>query len=589
MVIDAVVITESDSALSISSLVSNLGCYQDSSGSISIVATGGIGNYTYSWSNGETTPSLNNIGAATYTVDVIDSANCIVTETFIVTEPALLQHVLSYNDISCFGLSDGSSNILVSGGTAPYSYNWNGPSNYSSTNSNIDLLFSGMYYIAVNDGNGCILIDSVNIIEPLPLVTVVSSTDPLCYNSSDGSITVNVEGGNAPYTSNYGIINPTNIIPGTILYQNLSSGTEILSVFDANNCENSYTITLINPLDLVIDNLTTNDPSCYNYANGIASINAIGGTLPYTYQLLDQDNNILTGSSSNSNLQFGDYKYVVVDENACDDTVSFTINNPAEISIVPKSVVDINCFGDNTGLLSVDVNNYIGSYEIVWSPIEYNSDSTSIINLRAGKYDAVVIDELGCTKLDSFFVLENDEITASISAVNATCKLNADGQISIDNISGGIGPYNIYNNSVLVDENITNFYTIESLITTDDLDPYTLLITDSYDCQFTTKVNISYDGGYACVNEPVIITPNFDGYNDQWIPILDLDIEIEVDILNRWGQKEFRYSGNSLSFSWNGKANWGGESDLPSADYYYIIKFNNGEYPAKTGVITLIR
>ena len=589
MLSDAVVITESDSALSLISTVSNLNCYQDSLGSISIVASGGIGNYTYLWSNGETTSSLNNIGAATYTIDVTDSANCIVSETFIVTEPDSLEHVLSFNDISCFGLSDGSSDVTVTGGTVPYSYNWNGPANYSSTNSNIDLLSSGMYYIAVSDGNGCTLNDSVNIIEPLPLVTVVSSVDPLCHNSSDGSITVLVEGGNAPYTSNYGIINPTNIVPGTILYQNLSSGTEILSVFDANNCENSYTITLLNPLELVIDNVTTNDPSCYNYSNGNASINAIGGTLPYTYQLLDQNNNILTGSSNNTNLQFGDYQYVVIDDNACDATVSFTINNPAEISITPTSVVDVNCFGDNTGSLSVDVNNFIGSYEIVWSPIEYNSDSTIIFNLTAGKYDAVVIDELGCTKLDSFFIVENEELTASISGVNSSCKLNADGQISIDNISGGIGPYNIYNNSVLVDENISSYYTIESLLTTDDIDPYTLVITDIYDCQFTTQVNIGFDGGYACVDEPVIITPNFDGYNDEWIPILDLDIEIEVNILNRWGQKEFDYKGNSLSFSWNGKANWGGESELPSADYYYIIKFNNDEYPAKTGVITLIR
>ena len=586
---DSVVITESDSALSVSSSVSNLNCFQDSSGSISIVVSGGIGDYTYSWSNGETTSSLNNIGASTYILNVTDSVNCIVTETFNITEPALLQHVLSSSNISCFGLGDGSSNVTVSGGTAPYTYNWYGPANYSSSNSNIDLLTNGVYYVVVNDVNGCSLNDSINIIEPLPLVTVVSSVDPLCYNSSDGSITVNVEGGVPPYSSNYGMINPTNILPDTIIYQNLSSGTKVLSVFDSNNCENSYSITLINPLELVIDNVTTNDPSCYNYSNGNASINTVGGTLPYNYQLLDQNNNILTGSSNNTNLQFGDYNYVVIDANACDDTISFTINNPEEITITASSVVDVNCFGANTGLLEVDVNNFIGSYEIIWSPIEYNSDSTIITDLVAGKYDAVVIDELGCTKLDSFFIVENEELTASISVMNSSCKLNADGLISIDNISGGIGPFNIYNNSVLVGENISSIYTIESLLTTDDIDPYTLVISDSYNCQFITQVDVGFDGGYACVDEPVIITPNFDGYNDQWIPILDLDIEIEVDILNRWGQKEYRYTGNSLSFSWNGKANWGGESELPSADYYYIIKFNNDDYPAKTGVITLIR
>ena len=91
------------------------------------------------------------------------------------------------------------------------------------------------------------------------------------------------------------------------------------------------------------------------------------------------------------------------------------------------------------------------------------------------------------------------------------------------------------------------------------------------------------------INEPIIITPNFDNYNDEWIPILDLDVDIEVNILNRWGQKEYVYIGNSLSFVWDGIGNWGGTHDLPSGDYYYIIKFNNNNYTDKTGVITLIR
>ena len=55
------------------------------------------------------------------------------------------------------------------------------------------------------------------------------------------------------------------------------------------------------------------------------------------------------------------------------------------------------------------------------------------------------------------------------------------------------------------------------------------------------------------------------------------------------GRKRIPYVGNSLSFSWNGLANWGKDHQLPSSDYYYIIEFTNDNYPAKTGVITLIR
>jgi gliding motility-associated-like protein len=159
----------------------------------------------------------------------------------------------------------------------------------------------------------------------------------------------------------------------------------------------------------------------------------------------------------------------------------------------------------------------------------------------------------------------------------------------VDNIFGGVGPYNIYNNSVLVASEVLNSYAIESLVTTDEINPYNLIVSDNYNCEFSTTVDVGFDGGYGCIDEPVVITPNYDNYNDEWIPILDLDINIEVEILNRWGQKEFYYSGNSLAFRWNGLANWGGERELPSSDYYYIIKFNNDNYPAKTGVITLIR
>jgi gliding motility-associated-like protein len=588
-VADSVLITESDSALAFTSNITDLNCFQDNTGSISISVVGGIGNYMYLWSNGDTSSSISNLIASTYIVIVTDSAGCVVSDSLTVSEPLNLTYNLSSTNISCFGLSDGFTDIVVSGGVLPYSYNWSGPGNFSSTDTSINFLSSGVYNIIVTDTNGCSIGDSIAINEPLPLVSVVSSENPLCYNSSDGAIYINVEGGVGPYSSTYGLINPTNIINDFISYENLSSSSNTLFIYDANNCENSYNITLINPLELVIDSINSYNPSCHNYSNGGASINVIGGTLPYVYELLDANNNVITSSSNNSNLSFGTYIYEVVDHNECKDTVSFNISNPNEISIISTSVTDVNCFGDNTGEIEVSVNNTVGSYDIVWLNSSVNTDSELITELIAGKYEVIVVDEFGCTKLDSFFVNQNDEIIVDISSTNASCKLSADGQINIDNISGGVSPFNIYNNASLVSDEVVNSYIIESLLTTDEINPYSVLITDNFNCEYLASIEIGFDGGFNCINEPVVITPNFDNYNDVWVPILDLNTNIEVTILNRWGQKEFYYSGNSLSFSWNGLANWDGERELPSSDYYYIIKFNNDSYPAKTGVITLIR
>jgi gliding motility-associated-like protein len=589
ILIDTVEVTESDSVLAVTAIVSDLSCFQDNSGTVSVSVSGGTGAYNYSWSNGETTSLISNLNAATYQLDVTDAAGCIVSNSFIVSEPLDLVYTLSSEDITCFGLSDGFTNLTVSGGTLPYNYNWSGPTNYASTDSSIDYLNQGSYSIVVTDSNNCFVTDSVSISEPTPLVSVVDYSDPLCFNSSDGSIDINVHGGIGPYTSSFGLFSPTVILPDSIFYQNLSSGSNILSVYDANNCENSYTITLINPLELIIDNISTANPSCYNYSNGAASINVVGGTLPYVYQLLDNNNNVLTGSSNSIYLSSGSYIYLVTDKNGCDDTLSFNINNVDEISINPSSIIDVNCYGENTGSIEVNISNANGSYELVWMPNQSNTNSELITDLSAGKYTAVVVDELGCTKIDSFFVNENENIEVDFTAINSSCKLNADGQININNIIGGVGPFSIYNNSDLVASNIFDSYTIESLKTTDDISPYNLVVLDNYNCQFNTSVDIGFDGGYGCIDEPIIITPNYDGYNDTWIPILDLNTDIEVSILNRWGEKEFHWVGNSLMFSWDGLANWGKDHQLPSSDYYYIIEFTNDNYPAKTGVITLIR
>ena len=167
---------------------------------------------------------------------------------------------------------------------------------------------------------------------------------------------------------------------------------------------------------------------------------------------------------------------------------------------------------------------------------------------------------------------------------NSSCKLIEDGQIDLY-VNGGVGPYTIYSNSMLINDNMTGSFTMNNLPSAQ----YNINVIDAYGCSLDTNFVLDFEGGYECINEPIIITPNFDNYNDEWIPILDLDVEIEVNILNRWGQKEYVYIGNSLSFAWDGLGNWGGTHELPSGDYYYIIKFNNNNYTDKTGVITLIR
>ena len=582
---DTVHVTESDSVLVFTSIVSDLNCYSDSSGSISVSVNGGLGTYVYNWSNGDSTSTVSNLSANTYILSVIDSVGCIVTDTFNVDQPLPLTYNLTSSDITCFGFNDGMAEIQISGGTLPYFIDWTGPSNYISNNSMLDSLLNGTYLVSVVDNNGCDFNDTVLISEPLLLTSNVIVSDPLCHNSNDGSIIINISGGVGPYSSSYGQLLPSSIIIDSISYLNLSDNFDSLYVYDSNNCKNSFEVSIVAPTELSVYNLISVDPTCYNYSNGYVSMNAIGGTQPYNYQLLDVNSNIISTSSSNTNLSSGLYIYVVYDNNGCYDDKDFELSNPEEISVSVIESENVLCHGDNTGSLTIDVENYSGSYELVWTPSEHNSSTETIDNLPAGQYQLLIVDENSCSKLDSFTITQNLDLALQLDVYDASCKSNADGYVDLY-VNGGVEPYTLYNNFNMLTDNMSSSFTISDLLTNN----YSLSIVDNVGCSIDTSIFIDFDGGYSCIIEPTIVTPNFDNINDLWIPIEDLDVEIEVHILNRWGQKEYRYIGNSLMFTWDGIGNWGGSvRELPSADYYYIIKFNNDNYSDRTGVITLIR
>ena len=592
--VDSVIVTESDSVLSIVSTVIEPNCYLDSNGSIFVDVFGGLGDYVYTWSTGigtatvglttDSSTAIINLISNTYILNISDSVGCIVTDTFMINQPLPLTYNLLSNDISCYGNNDGYADIQVNGGTQPYNYTWNNLNNLLSNNSYLDSLLSGNYTINVFDDNGCNILDSIIIEEPQLLTSSFNVVEPLCNGGNDGSILINIFGGTAPFTSTYGLLNPTNIFIDSIVYNNLGIYSDTLYIYDDNNCFNKFNVTIDQPSELVIIDFVSSDPTCFDYSNGSASIVASGGTLPYTYQLFDINNNILSSSSNVNNLSPGNYSFLVNDNNECNVDNSFDILNPIEISIIANSITDVDCYGDYSGSLSVDINNNIGSSQIIWSPIEFNTNINSITNLCAGQYNIVVIDENGCTKIDSFEITQNDNISLNLDVRNSTCSNSIDGEIDLI-IDGGVSPYSIFNDSYEITSNIFSSYLLDSLLSSE----YNIKISDSYNCELDTLINVDFIGGYDCINEPIIISPNFDGFNDLWSPILDLDTEINVVILNRWGQKEFEYNGNSLLFSWNGLANWGGSKELPTSDYYYIIKFNNNNFPAKTGVITLIR
>jgi len=136
---------------SITSQTNNI-CNGDALGSLTVTASDGTTPYTYNWSNSATTASITTLGAGTYTVTVTDAGGTTATSSATITEPTALNTTISsQTNVTCFGESTGSLTASVTGGTSPYTYNWNS----GETSATISGKAAGTYTVSVLDANGC--------------------------------------------------------------------------------------------------------------------------------------------------------------------------------------------------------------------------------------------------------------------------------------------------------------------------------------------------------------------------------------------------------------------------------------------------
>ncbi len=211
--------------ISVSTSITNVDCNGQASGSAIANVVGGTAPLTYTWSNGSTSQTANNLLAGTYTVIVIDSNGCTVTEALSITEPSALNPLFVITDNLCAGQNSGSVDLTVSGGSFPYTYSWSN----GSTSEDISNLAAGSYTITVTDGLGCTATSTITVTQPSTLVISTSTTDEMM--GMDGSATVTVSGGTPNYTYFW--------MPGgetTASINGLAAGIYSVMVLDANGC-----------------------------------------------------------------------------------------------------------------------------------------------------------------------------------------------------------------------------------------------------------------------------------------------------------------------------------------------------------------
>ncbi len=254
-------VISSPGGISFASTKTDVGCNGGNTGSISITASGGDGNYSYSKDNGtsfQLGSFFNNLLAAAYPILVKDGTGCTFSTSITINEPTAVSFTFVANDVSCNGGTNGSLTIAGSGGNNTYSYSKDSGISYQASNNFINLA-AGSYPIVVKDGNNCVSsLPSVMVTEPAVVSFSNIKTDvSTCTPGNEGIITVTASGGVGTYQ--YSKYNGITFQPSNI-FSALLANTYPVVVKDGNGC--------LSPVSSIIISSPTAPDATYSGLSG---------------------------------------------------------------------------------------------------------------------------------------------------------------------------------------------------------------------------------------------------------------------------------------------------------------------------------
>ncbi|MEN9742915.1 MAG: hypothetical protein RLZZ65_720 [Bacteroidota bacterium] len=346
--------------------------------------TGGTGQLSILWSNGNTGVNLNGVAAGPYPVIVSDANNCQQSQTIFIPNSSNLTVNATTQQISCSGQSNGSIALNVSQGTAPYSYNW---ANNLGSNTALQNLAAGSYSCVVTDAAGCQAWFTATLTELHELSVHTLGNLVLCNENQTGVAQIEITTGTAPYTYNWlGQNNNTNIISTT------GPANFSCMVTDATGCAVTQNVNFT--LSNLSSNLSVGNINCPHDPSGSLTLSTSGGSAPYHYQWagIEIDTAALTG------LAAGAYACIIADANGCQVSATATISEPTMWSV--QQIITPEILG-NDGAIELVVEGANAPYSFGWSN---NANTQNISSLAAGNYFFQITDALGCHFSDTITV-----------------------------------------------------------------------------------------------------------------------------------------------------------------------------------------
>jgi gliding motility-associated-like protein len=358
----------------------DVACYGASTGSVTVVASGGVAPYEYKLGAGsyQSSGTFGSLAAGTYNVTIRDAVLGTFDLIVTISQPseALSGIISSQTNVMCFGSNTGTFTVAGSGGTSPYKYK-PGAGSYQDSGT-FGSLTAGIYTITIQDVNLCTFTLDVTITQPQAVLTgsIATKTEVLCFGSAGGSVTALGLGGTSPYM--YNLNGGAYQTSGT--FNGLSATAHTITVRDANLCTANIQVTITQPPALSVTYIPE-EASCRGNKDGRITLSVTGGVAPYIARWPDGVTTVDRVALTN-----GTYRVLVTDKNGC--AVSIDVELGFKISDQCIEIPDIitpnnDTFNDTWQIKNIDLfpNAEVFVYNR-WGMLVYNSE-----NLSANPWD----------------------------------------------------------------------------------------------------------------------------------------------------------------------------------------------------------
>ena len=552
-----------------------------SSVTLNATASGGDGNYSFSWNNGlSTNASIVFTPGTDTTLNLIVSDGCStppVSGDVTVHVTIINLGVLSISNVKCKGGTDGAAAIqIISGGTSPFSVNWSN-GNTTFNNQNIS---NGVYTATVTDFNGCTQSISVTITEP-SLLTVSSNPDQTICISQSINLSPVTAGGILPYSFQWsnGITSSTNNVAP------VTTTPYTITVTDGNGCTaaSSTLITVFPALQII--NITNDTTICRGKTIKL-SVTVSGGNGLYQYNW--------SGNNTQSNISVTPLNDTTLTVNIDDGCTQPSLTDSVHITVKPAPIAD---FGWEPGVGCIplevafsDSSQTISGSTYVWLFGDGNNSSlTGPVHIyqTAGTYDVTltVTSPLGCksTMHKPAIIEVHTPIKADFTFTpNQPALISPEVRfydLSTQNPNYWFWDFGVSNATAAIQNPAYTYQDTGTYLVT-------LIVKNQYNCTDTVQREVRMIDLFSFYI-PNAFSPNNDGHNDKF-EVLGMNYSsFDVMIFNRWGQLIHQAKSNPV---WDGNDNNG--EPAQSGTYVYLItayELFTGTKHEYRGVFSLIR